>query len=570
MIYTVTLNPSLDYILPAEHFALGAVNRARGERILPGGKGVNVSRVLRELGVPSVALGFAAGFTGEEFLRLAGECGVRADFLYISGQTRINVKIRAEEETDINAGGPAASEEDLRALAQKLAAAPQGAVLVLAGSVPASLSPECYVRLLSFSGRSDFRIALDAAGRLCEQSLALAPWLVKPNRAELEELVGERLSSRSEVARAARRLQERGARNVLASLGEEGAFLLSESGEELFIAAPGGEGGTEARRRGGQCHGVPRRFGNGGGNSRIARRNAQKLTTNRFRKRRTLRNVRVRLFRKSCKTLRSAALPPRPVPGGGCRAQRAQPEGRAEVATGELAYDCGALLRRHAQSHVFLLQEIVEQQQKCPQRLRRPFFAERGFPLFADKIERCGRFGEEQERREPFAPVGAAQCNRQTAEQLEARNVSDLLRLEPPVQKLLRGGGFGLGVGTEQEQFLRAFREQRRQIFRSAAILHPVREEYVPPARLLRANGLAVRGQFRRAGTALGSAFPADEYRQDWLRRLGCRFFPFLSFPKSEFHARHYTILRHKIQAREGDKLREGRPCVCYFRAAMI
>lgn len=241
MIYTVTLNPSLDYILPAEHFALGAVNRARGERILPGGKGVNVSRVLRELGVPSVALGFAAGFTGEEFLRLAGECGVRADFLYISGQTRINVKIRAEEETDINAGGPAASEEDLRALAQKLAAAPQGAVLVLAGSVPASLSPECYVRLLSFSGRSDFRIALDAAGRLCEQSLALAPWLVKPNRAELEELVGERLSSRSEVARAARRLQERGARNVLASLGEEGAFLLSESGEELFIAAPRGE-----------------------------------------------------------------------------------------------------------------------------------------------------------------------------------------------------------------------------------------------------------------------------------------------------------------------------------------
>ena len=160
--------------------------------------------------------------------------------------------------------------------------------------------------------------------------------------------------------------------------------------------------------------------------------------------------MRVRLFRKSCKTLRSAG---------------------AEVATGELAYDCGALLRRHAQSHVFLLQEIVEQpqffrlifcrqlrigsdnaaagvregkavffpvqpgfyfveqEQKCPQRLRRPLFTGRGFPLFADKIERCGRFGEEQERREPFAPVGAAQCNRQTAEQLEARNVSDSPRL---------------------------------------------------------------------------------------------------------------------------------------------
>ena len=240
MIYTVTLNPSLDYILRAKSFALGKVNRSQSETVLPGGKGVNVSRVLAQLGVPSVALGFAAGFTGAEFVCLVGEYGIAADFLPAAGMTRINVKVRAEEETDINASGPAVTEEDLRALGLKLASAPKNSVLVLAGSAPATLSSDCYARLLAFSGRSDLRVALDASGKLFAESVSLSPWLVKPNLEELEELVGETLASRSDVVRAARRLQGRGVQNVIVSLGGEGALMVSESGEEIFAAAPQG------------------------------------------------------------------------------------------------------------------------------------------------------------------------------------------------------------------------------------------------------------------------------------------------------------------------------------------
>ena len=240
MIYTVTLNPSLDYIMQAEAFAAGKVNRSQAERILPGGKGINVSRVLAELGVPSVALGFAAGFTGAEFLRFVGEFGVGADFLPVSGMTRINVKIRAGEETDINASGPAVTEENLRSLGQKLAAAPKNSVLILAGSAPASLASDCYARLLAFGKRSDLRIALDASGKLFADSLALSPWLVKPNLEELEELVGETLASRAEIVRAARRLHARRVRNVIVSLGGEGALLVAEGGAEIFVAAPQG------------------------------------------------------------------------------------------------------------------------------------------------------------------------------------------------------------------------------------------------------------------------------------------------------------------------------------------
>ncbi len=241
MIYTITLNPSLDYIVHADSFASGKVNRSQREEILPGGKGINVSRVLAQLGVPSVALGFAAGFTGEEFIRLTGEYGVATDFLPAAGMTRINVKIRSREETDINASGPSVAEGDLRALGQKLASAPEDSVLVLAGSAPASLSSDCYSRLLAFSGRSDFRIVLDASGKLFAHSVALLPWLVKPNLEELEELVGETLASRSDAARAARQLQGRGVKNVIVSLGGEGALLVSERGEEIFVAAPQGK-----------------------------------------------------------------------------------------------------------------------------------------------------------------------------------------------------------------------------------------------------------------------------------------------------------------------------------------
>ena len=160
MIYTITLNPSLDYIVHADSFASGKVNRSQREEILPGGKGVNVSRVLAQLGVPSVALGFAAGFTGEEFIRLTGEYGVATDFLPAAGMTRINVKIRSREETDINASGPSVAEDDLRALGQKLASAPEDSVLVLAGSAPASLSSDCYSGCSRSAGEAIFASCL--------------------------------------------------------------------------------------------------------------------------------------------------------------------------------------------------------------------------------------------------------------------------------------------------------------------------------------------------------------------------------------------------------------------------
>lgn len=240
MIYTVTLNPSIDYILYADSFRVGKVNRSQAETVLPGGKGVNVSRVLAQLGVPSVALGFAAGFTGAEFVRLVGECGIAADFLPAEGMTRINVKVRAGEETDINASGPAVTPEDLRALARKLESIPENSVLVLAGSAPASLPPDCYAQLLAFSGRNDLRTALDASGKLFASSLALSPWLVKPNLEELEEQACEPLASRADIIRAARHLQGRGAKNVIVSLGGKGALLVSEGGEEIFAAAPQG------------------------------------------------------------------------------------------------------------------------------------------------------------------------------------------------------------------------------------------------------------------------------------------------------------------------------------------
>lgn len=240
MIYTVTLNPALDYVVHTERFVLGAVNRSCAEEILPGGKGINVSFVLRELGIQSTVLGFAAGFTGDALETMVKARGVEAEFIRVSGSTRINVKVRAEQETDINGCGLVVEERHMRALARKMQGAPANSVCVLSGSAPASLSPDCYVRLLEELARPDIRIALDASGALLRRSLSLGPWLVKPNREELEELFGRSLAGREEIAAAAREMRELGARNVLVSLGGAGACLFSESGEEYFVPAPQG------------------------------------------------------------------------------------------------------------------------------------------------------------------------------------------------------------------------------------------------------------------------------------------------------------------------------------------
>ena len=241
MIYTLTCNPALDYAVRLDKFREGAINRSYGESIAPGGKGVNVSLVLKNLGVPTLAMGVAAGFTGEVLLGMLEARGVPTDFLRTDGFTRINVKLKSARETDINGSGPALTEEMLGALAQKIAALPQNACLVLAGSVPEGVSGDFYARLLAASGRDDLRIAVDASGALLVNVLQYRPWLIKPNLEELSEIFGVRFTSREQVERYAHRLCEMGARNVIVSLASNGAMMLNERGEEMMVPAFIGE-----------------------------------------------------------------------------------------------------------------------------------------------------------------------------------------------------------------------------------------------------------------------------------------------------------------------------------------
>lgn len=243
MIYTVTLNPAIDYVVRlAAPMQAGAVNRAAGEDYVLGGKGVNVSGVLAELGCPSVALGFVAGQTGvwlEAGLRAQG---LQTDFIHLAqGMTRINVKVKDGQETELNGVGPVIPDEAMQALQQKLAALQSQDVLVLAGSVPASLPGNTYEVLLSGLRNKQVRTVVDASGALLAKVLPLTPFLIKPNREELAELVGRVLPDEEAVAQAARELQQQGARNVLVSMAGDGALLLDETGALHRSAAPQGK-----------------------------------------------------------------------------------------------------------------------------------------------------------------------------------------------------------------------------------------------------------------------------------------------------------------------------------------
>ena len=243
MIYTVTLNPAIDYVVRlAAPMQAGAVNRAAGEDYVLGGKGINVSGVLAELGCPSVALGFVAGQTGvwlEAGLRAQG---LQTDFIHLAqGMTRINVKVKDGQETELNGVGPVIPDEAMQALQQKLAALQPQDVLVLAGSVPASLPGNTYEVLLSGLRNKQVRTVVDASGALLAKVLPLTPFLIKPNREELAELVGRVLPDEEAVAQAARKLQQQGARNVLVSMAGDGALLLDETGALHRSAAPQGK-----------------------------------------------------------------------------------------------------------------------------------------------------------------------------------------------------------------------------------------------------------------------------------------------------------------------------------------
>ena len=242
MIYTVTFNPSLDYVVQVDDFAVGEINRTRTESIYPGGKGINVSLVLQNLGLSSVALGFTAGFSGAEIERLLQEAGCRCDFIAVkAGYSRINTKIISSAETALNGQGPQLSEAELAALFNKLRRLTQDDVLVLAGSIPASLPDNIYEQILELLQPVGTRVVVDATGDLLLKVLKYRPFLIKPNHEELGEFFGRGpLLTEEEILAAAQRLQQQGARNVLVSRGANGALLLDENGKLHKQASPKG------------------------------------------------------------------------------------------------------------------------------------------------------------------------------------------------------------------------------------------------------------------------------------------------------------------------------------------
>lgn len=241
MIYTVTMNPALDYAMEVGELIPGRTNRSRREQISFGGKGINVSAILTRLDVPTLALGFVAGFTGEALERAVSRAGVKCEFIRLrEGYTRINVKLRGEEETEINAEGPVIYPEALDFFWKKLERIREGDTLVLAGSLPKSVPVDLYCQILRRLDGRGIRFVVDATGDVLRSVLPYHPFLIKPNRHELEELIGCALADDSDIANAARTLQAEGATNVLVSLGGDGALLLDEFGMIHRAQAVGG------------------------------------------------------------------------------------------------------------------------------------------------------------------------------------------------------------------------------------------------------------------------------------------------------------------------------------------
>lgn len=241
MIATVTFNPSLDYIIRVDDFKVGEVNRTYYEQIFAGGKGINVSIVLRNLGHENMALGFAAGFTGDELIRRLQETGVQANFIRVEdGYSRINVKMKSNEETEINGQGPNITKENIQALFAVLDTLQEGDILIISGSVPNTLPDDMYEQIMARLEGKGIRIVVDATKDLLTNVLPYHPFLIKPNNFELGEIFGVTLKTREEVVPYAKQLQEKGAQNVLISMAGEGAVLIDANGEVHMSEAPKG------------------------------------------------------------------------------------------------------------------------------------------------------------------------------------------------------------------------------------------------------------------------------------------------------------------------------------------
>lgn len=242
MIYTVTLNPSIDYIVSVNDFQGGIVNRTSKEIIYPGGKGINVSLVLKNLGYDSTALGFVAGFTGEELTKRLMEKGIVSDFIHAKqGYTRINIKIRSNEESEINGKGPYIENSEINSLYKKLDELQDEDILVLGGSVPESMPPTIYMSIMERLNGKRIKIIVDATKDLLINVLKYKPFLIKPNNHELSELFDIELQNKDEIVIYAKKLQEMGAQNVIVSMAGEGAVMVTDEKNVYKVEAPKGK-----------------------------------------------------------------------------------------------------------------------------------------------------------------------------------------------------------------------------------------------------------------------------------------------------------------------------------------
>lgn len=242
MVYTITLNPALDYVLQVDRLRFDDINRTSGDALYYGGKGINVSAILTQLGTPNKALGFLAGFTGHKLEDMLKADSIDCDFNFLkSGYTRINVKIKAETELDINANGPQINQEDIDGLLTKLDKIQAGDYLILAGSIPSNLPDDIYEQILKRLDGRGISFVVDATGDLLKNVLKYKPFLVKPNHHELGDIFGVDIKNDGDVIKYASRLQELGARNVLVSMAKDGAMLIDENGEAHKIGNVEGE-----------------------------------------------------------------------------------------------------------------------------------------------------------------------------------------------------------------------------------------------------------------------------------------------------------------------------------------
>lgn len=242
MIYTVTFNPAIDYIVNIDSMVFGITNRSTGENYYYGGKGINVSTILSNLGLDNVALGFVAGFTGDAIEKGAVEAGIKTDFIHLKeGISRINIKIKSSEETEINCQGPKITKEDIDKLYKQLDRLEKGDTLVLAGSIPNSLPQDIYENILEKLSGKGIRFVVDATKKLLMNVLKFKPFLIKPNKQELSEMFSVEINSQEDIVKYGRKLQEMGAVNVLVSLGGEGALLIDEFSEIHTIGVAKGK-----------------------------------------------------------------------------------------------------------------------------------------------------------------------------------------------------------------------------------------------------------------------------------------------------------------------------------------